>query len=87
MRASGKVVWLQVSSNVVAERMVEDGNTASQRPPLHGEDAFSEIEKILGERLPLYEQAMHFRVDTDNLTPNEIADSILAWLKNTHREY
>jgi shikimate kinase len=87
MRASGRVVWLQVSSAVAAERMVDDGNTASQRPPLSGEDAFAEIESVLRERLPLYEQAMHFRVETDNLTPNEIADSILAWMRNTHREY
>jgi shikimate kinase len=79
MRASGKVVWLQVSSAVVAERMVADDNSASQRPPLHGENAFVEIEKVLGERLPLYEQAMHFRVDTDGLSPREVTDSILAW--------
>ena len=81
MRASGKVVWLQVSSAAVAKRMMEDDNTASQRPPLHGKDALAEIERVLGERLPLYEQAMHFRVGTDNLTANEVADSILAWFR------
>ena len=83
MRTSGKVVWLQASPAVIAERMVEDRNTAGQRPPLRGEDAVAEIEEILGERLPLYKQAMHFRVNTDDLSPREVADSILVWLKNT----
>jgi shikimate kinase len=84
MRASGKVVWLQASPSIIAERMVADSNTASQRPPLSGGDAMAEIEEILGQRLSLYKQAMDFRVDTDGLSPQEVADSILAWLKNTH---
>lgn len=81
MRASGKVVWLQASPAVIAERMVEDSHTASQRPPLHGKDAVIETEAILGERIHLYKQAMHFRVNTDDLSPREVADRILAWLQ------
>jgi len=81
MRASGKVVWLQASPAVIAERMGEDSNTASQRPPLHGEDAVTEIEEILGQRIHLYKQAMHFRVDTDDLSPRQVADRVLAWLQ------
>lgn len=87
MRASGKVVWLQASPAVIAERMVDDSHTASQRPPLHGEDAVAETEEILGQRVDLYKQAMHFRVNTDDLSPREVADSILAWLRNTHSSY
>ena len=78
MRASGKVVWLQASPSVVAERMAADSNTASQRPPLRGDDAFAEIEEILRDRLPLYKQAMHFRVDTDGLSPETVAHRILS---------
>lgn len=87
MRASGKVVWLQASPAVIAERMVDDSHTASQRPPLQGEDAVAETEEILGQRVDLYKQAMHFRVNTDDLSPREVADSILAWLRNTHSSY
>ena len=81
MRANGKVVWLQASAAVIAERMVEDSDTASQRPPLHGEDAVTETEEILRQRIDLYKQAMHFRVDTDDLSPREVADRVLAWLQ------
>ncbi len=78
MRATGKVVWLQASPAVLAERMAADIRTASQRPPLRGSDAFAEIEEILRDRLPLYKQAMHFRVDTDGLSPAAVANRILA---------
>ena len=81
MRTSGKVVWLRAGPSIIAERMLADSNTVSQRPPLRGEDALAEIEEILRERMPLYEQAMHFQVDTDGWSPQEVADRIRDWLK------
>jgi shikimate kinase len=87
MRATGKVVWLQASPEVIAERMVADTITASQRPPLRGDDAFAEIEEILRDRLPLYKQAMHFRVDTDGLSPETVAHRILARFELNQRAH
>jgi shikimate kinase len=81
MHGSGKVVWLHASPNTIAQRMAADKNTGGQRPPLRGRDPIGEIEDILAERLPLYQQAMHFRVDTDELSPREVAESILRWLE------
>jgi shikimate kinase len=80
MHSSGKVVWLHGRANTIAQRMAGDHNTGGQRPPLAGKDAVAEIEEILAERLPLYQQAMHFRVDTDDLSPLEVAERVLAWL-------
>jgi shikimate kinase len=81
MRATGKVVWLQASPAAIAERMVADKNTVLQRPPLHGQDSLTEIEDILRERLHLYKQAMDFQVDTDGLSPTDVANRILAWFE------
>ena len=81
MHSSGKVVWLHASPNAIAQRMAADENTGEQRPPLRGRDSIGEIEDILAERLPLYQQAMHFRVDTDGLSPEEVAKLVLAWLE------
>ena len=81
MQGSGKVVWLQASPKTIAQRMTADSTSAGQRPPLQGKDSIGEIEEILSERLPLYQQAMHFRVDTDGLSPREVADRILRWLE------
>jgi shikimate kinase len=81
MKGSGKVVWLQASPKTIAQRMKADSNTGGQRPPLRGKDSIGEIEEILSERLPLYQQAMHFRIDTDGLSPREVAARILRWLE------
>ena len=81
MRTSGKVVWLRSSPAVIAKRMSADSNTAGQRPPLHGDDSFAEIEEVLKERLPLYEQAMHFSVETDVFSSQEVANRILTWFE------
>ena len=81
MRDSGKVVWLHASPDTIAVRMEADSNTAGQRPPLHGNDSVVEIEEILAERLPLYDEAMHLQVETDDLSVEEVSESIMRWLK------
>ena len=86
MHGSGKVVWLHASPETIAQRMAADNNTGGQRPPLRGRDAIAEIEEILAERLPLYQHAMHFRVDTDGLSPREVAEQVLAWLEKDTRQ-
>jgi shikimate kinase len=81
MRGSGKVVWLHASPATIAERMEADTDTARQRPPLHGNDSLAEIEEVFAERLPLYDEAMHLQVETDNLSPEEVAEAIMRWLE------
>jgi shikimate kinase len=86
MRGSGKVVWLHASPATIAARMEADRNTADQRPPLHGNDPVVEIEEVLAERLPLYDEAMHLQVETDDLSLEEVTDSIVRWLKASRSE-
>ena len=82
MRGSGKVVWLHASPATIAARMEADRNTAGQRPPLHGNDAVVEIEEVLAERLPLYDEAMHLQVETDDLSLEEVTEAIVRWLES-----
>ena len=81
MRGSGKVVWLHASPSTIAARMEADKSSADQRPPLHGNDSVVEIEEVLAERLPLYDEAMHLQVETDDLSVEEVSESIIRWLK------
>jgi shikimate kinase len=85
MRSSGKVIWLAASAGSIAQRMAADSDTGSQRPPLRGEDALSEIEQVLTERSALYARAMHLRVDTDHRRPKEVSERILAWMRDLGR--
>ncbi|MGD8434306.1 MAG: shikimate kinase [Syntrophobacterales bacterium] len=81
MHGSGKVVWLHASPGTIAARMEADKSTDNQRPPLHGDDSVVEIEEVLAERLPLYDEAMHLQVETDDLSVEEVSESIIRWLK------
>ena len=83
MRESGKVVWLHASAATIAKRMEADIDTDRQRPPLHGKDSVAEIEEVFAERLPLYDEAMHLQVETDSLSPEEVAESVMRWLKTS----
>ena len=82
MRDSGKVVWLHASPAAIGARMRANNRTTEQRPPLGGRDSIAEIKEVLEQRMPQYEQAMHFRVHTDELSPQEVAQRILAWLRS-----
>jgi shikimate kinase len=62
--------------------MEADRNTAGQRPPLRGNDSVVEIEEVLAERLPLYDEAMHLQVETDDLSLEEVTESIMRWLES-----
>jgi shikimate kinase len=86
MRGSGKVVWLHASPGTIAARMEVDRSTAGQRPPLHGNNSVVEIEEVLAERLPLYDEAMHLQVETDDLSVEEVSESIIRWLKTLSSE-
>ncbi len=86
MRGSGKVVWLHASPATIAARMEADRTTAGQRPPLHGNDSVVEIEEVLAERLPLYDEAMHLQVETDDLSVKEVTESILRWWKTLEED-
>jgi shikimate kinase len=86
MRDSGKVVWLHASPDTIAARMEADRTTAGQRPPLHGNDSVVEIEEVLAERLPLYDEAMHLQVETDDLSVEEVTESILRWWKTLEED-
>lgn len=86
MHGSGKVVWLHASPGTIAARMEADKSTADQRPPLHGDDSVVEIEEVLAERLPLYDEAMHLQVETDDLSVEEVSESIIRWLKTLSSE-
>jgi len=73
LRRSGKLFWLRASVPVIVARI--QGGT--ERPPLTSGKSFTEeAEEVLRERTPLYEIAAHHRIDTDVLTPEQVATEI-----------
>ena len=74
LRHSGLLFWLEASVEVIADRICE----GTERPALtEGKSFVEEIAEVLSERLPLYRAAADHEIDTDALTPSEVADQII----------
>lgn len=74
LRAAGPVIWLKASPATIVRRIGGD----DQRPSLTGTKSFTdEVVEVLQRRQPLYEQIAHHHVDTDPLSPQQVADAVL----------
>ena len=79
MRENGVIVCLQADVETILERTASKG----ERPVLDKEDQGNRrlaIEKLIEERRELYRQA-DFSVDTSKLSPLQVVEEILHYLK------
>ena len=75
LKANGVVFWLKAEVNTIAARIGEDTN----RPSLTGTKSFiEEIEDVLKERAPKYRAAADHTIATDQRSPKEVVEAILA---------
>ncbi len=73
LRRNGKLFWLRASTPAIVAR-IEGG---SERPALTAGKTFTEeVEEVLRERTPLYESAADFTVETDERTPEQVAEQV-----------
>ena len=79
LRENGFVILLSAERDTIVQRII--GGT--ERPSLTGAKSFTdEVEEVLAERMPKYLAAADFRVDTDALPIEGIAERILAEMKS-----
>ncbi|HWT32947.1 MAG TPA: shikimate kinase [Microbacterium sp.] len=79
--AGHRVVLLTVSPRVVASRIA-----GTDRPLLSGEeDPVARWQRILAERMPLYEQVADVTFDTSSGPLSDIVTAIVAWARRTER--
>jgi shikimate kinase len=77
LRSNGVIFWLQASVDVVVSR-IADG---TERPALiEGKTFTEEVAEVLERRTPLYSEAAQHIINTDDMTPDQVSDSILAIL-------
>ena len=78
LKRSGVLVWLKASVDTLVRRIGED----TERPPLvGGRTRREDIEMTLAERKPLYQKAADLVVDTENQTPEEVAEIVMSHLE------
>ncbi|MCE9616188.1 MAG: AAA family ATPase [Lentisphaerae bacterium] len=70
---SGLVVCLQASPEIILQRVGHE----THRPLLATGDKLGRIRELLGKRQALYDAVPH-QVDTNALTPDQVADQIVA---------
>jgi len=75
MKKEGITIYLRTPPQEIYSRVKNETN----RPLLQVKDPYKKILELLEERKPLYEKA-DFIVDTDGLSPEEIADKIIRLL-------
>ncbi len=80
MQASGTIIWLSATAETIQKRMLQDENTGDFRPALTDKGRMAEIEDMLLERNPYYENAGDFSIRTDNVPVNEITQKIIEKL-------
>jgi shikimate kinase len=77
LKKKGVVVWLKAGVDTLLERIGED----SQRPPLvSGRTRRGDIELTLNERKPLYQKAADLTINTEDKTPEEVAELVMSRL-------
>jgi len=81
IRRSGVCVWLRVDVDTVLDRLTADVTTAERRPALTALPQREEIEKLLADRGPLYEQVADLQLDTSGCTVVELTEQILRMLE------
>lgn len=69
-------VWLTASPEQIAQRLMGDVSTTARRPSLTGKSTIDEIAEVLAHRLPLYQACADLTVSTDDLTAEEVAESV-----------
>jgi 3-dehydroquinate synthase len=77
---NGIIVWLKAAPEIILKRVMTEGG---KRPLLDVKEPLLEINKLLAERIKLYEQA-DTSVDTNYITPQETAHEIIDRLGLDH---
>lgn len=79
LRASGRVVWLKGSSDVLHARIEKDLATPQRRPRLTDLGRLEEVKTLLKQRDPIYSACADFTVEVGELSAAEVAETILEW--------
>ena len=78
MKHGGRVIWLDASPTVLAERIAGDAN----RPLLDGVDPLFKMISLAMQRNPLYAEVADLRVDTEKLSDEEAVAKIINFLSD-----
>lgn len=78
LQENGRIFWLKASVETIVER-IEDG---TQRPALTDGKTFTqEVADVLDQRTSKYRNAAQHEIDTDKLTPEQVAGQVIEIIR------
>jgi shikimate kinase len=80
LKKNGHIFLLEADVDTIERRLASDEKTDSQRPPLTDKSFKEEIKSLLEFRRPYYERAADHKVNTSELSPEEVVQEILSHL-------
>lgn len=84
LAAAGVCIWLRAGVDELLRRLALDPRSATLRPALTASPPRDEIERLLAERTPLYQQLARLTVQTDQREIATIVNDILHALTPAH---
>ncbi len=74
LQANSCIIWLKASVGAIVSRIQE----GTERPALTDGKSFTEeVAEVLERRAPKYKSAAQYEIDTDQLTPEQVADRVI----------
>lgn len=86
MRQKSVVFWLTASPETIHQRMTTDPTTGARRPNLTARGGLEEIVELLARREPVYRETAHYVIDTENRSPQDVAQEVLRRLERLRDE-
>ncbi|QDU11881.1 shikimate kinase [Gimesia aquarii] len=83
VQSAGPVIWLRASVEALTQRVSQDDSTTSRRPALTTLKGAEEIQHLLSQREPVYEECATITIETDSKTVSEIVDEIMTVLDSS----
>ncbi|MGN1235485.1 MAG: shikimate kinase, partial [Christensenellaceae bacterium] len=79
LHENGVIVYLRARLDTLMKRV----QINDQRPLLKQQDAENRMRELLAQRNPIYRSVSDYVIDTDDMTPAEVAQEIVAKLKGS----
>ncbi len=79
LRKKGKIFFLKATLETLLERVRVD----ETRPLLRDTSTSARLQELLRERTPVYEHVSDYVIETDGLSPEDVANKIISLLKKS----
>jgi len=80
LKQTGVIIWLNAPLQDIIERLKRDAQNAAARPQFTSGNIVQETIDVMKQRIPLYENAADYTVDTLNKNPEQVAEEIYQYL-------